>query len=410
MFKIEALHIVIIGLTYPEPHSTAAGRRLMQLVAFFQEEGHRITFLTAASAIDFSVEEIAGARIIPVQVNDDGFDATIRDLNPNVVVYDRFVTEEQFGWRVSEVLPKALTILDTEDLHFLRESRAAAYRKGKAHQLASLPHSPLFGREMASILRCDFSLIISNFEVTLLTQNLGVNPNILIYCTIHGEKREIATGFAQRKNFFTIGNFRHEPNWQSVLRLKTLWPEIRRKCPEAELHIYGAYPPAKAFQLNNTVEGFIIKGRAENAAKVFENYRVSLAPLPFGAGIKGKLLEAMEFGVPSVTTPIGAEGMQCGPRWNGAIATTDAEFIAAAAALYHNKNQWQMAQTTGYDILTKNFSKQDWADELREKVNKAIKDIEAHRQAHPLGFVLRYQTLQSTRYLSKYIQAKNGGQ
>lgn len=404
------MHIIIIGLTYPEPNSTAAGRRLMQLIEFFQEEKYRITFVTAASATDFSVRKIPGVQVISVQVNDDGFNQTLRDLNPEVVLYDRFVTEEQFGWRVSENLPDALTILDTEDLHFLRESRAAAYRKGEEHHLASLPHSVLFGREMASILRCDLSLIISDFEMTLLTEHLGVNPNILVYCTLYGLKKEIPAGYGHRKNFFTIGNFRHEPNWQSVLRLKKLWPGIRQKCPEAQLHIYGAYPPPKAFQLNNTAEGFIIKGRAENAAEVFGKYRVLLAPLPFGAGIKGKLLEAMESGVPSVTTAIGAEGMQYDHLWNGAITKSDEQFTTEAAALYQDENRWKTAQATGYEILTKKFGKEGWVNNLREKLHQASRDLEGHRQAHPLGFVLRHQTLQSTRYLSKYIQAKNAGQ
>lgn len=403
------MHIVIIGLTYPEPASTAAGRRLMQLIDFFLEEGHRITFLTAAMPSEHSVQTLAGVAVIPVQINDESFDETIRSLKPDAVLYDRFVTEEQFGWRVSQVCPEALTLLDTEDLHFLRESRAEAFKKGQQYQLTSLPRSPLFGREMASILRCDLSLIISDFEFNLLTKHLGIHPDILTYCPMHGAAEDNLAGFDARKFFFTIGNFRHEPNWQSVLKLKALWPSIRKECPEAELHIYGAYPPPKAFQLDNPKEGFIIKGRAEQAAHLFRQYRLLLAPLPFGAGIKGKLLEAMEFGVPSVTTPIGSEGMQWGNLWNGTVATTDEEFIQAAVALYHNPQEWKLAQENGLEILTKKFGKKQWADDLRERIRDARQNLENHRLAHPLGFVLRHQTLQSTRYLSKYIQAKNSG-
>lgn len=381
----------------------------MQLIDFFLGEGHQITFLTAAMPSDHSVQTLAGVAVIPVQINDESFDETIRSLKPDVVLYDRFVTEEQFGWRVSQVRPEALTVLDTEDLHFLRESRAEAFKKGQPHQLISLPSSPLFGREIASILRCDLSLIISDFEFNLLTKHLGIHPDLLTYCPMHGAAEENLAGFDARKNFFTIGNFRHEPNWQSVLRLKALWPSIRKECPEAELHIYGAYPPPKAFQLDNPEEGFIIKGRAEHAAHLFRQYRLLLAPLPFGAGIKGKLLEAMEFGVPTVTTPIGAEGMQWGNLWNGTVATTDEEFIQAAVALYHNPQEWHLAQKNGLEILTKKFGKKQWADVLRERIRDAGQNLDIHRLAHPLGFVLRHQTLQSTRYLSKYIQAKNSG-
>src|SRR5690606_24068137 len=94
-------------------------------------------------------------------------------------------------------------------------------------------------------------------------------------------------GFAAREHFIAIGNFRHEPNWDSVLWLKhQLWPLIRRRCAPLsdrlpELHIYGAYPPPKATQLHNPKEGFHIKGWAEDAGEVMRQARVCLAPLRF---------------------------------------------------------------------------------------------------------------------------------
>lgn len=100
----------------------------------------------------------------------------------------------------------------------------------------------------------------------------------------------------------------HPPNWDSVLFLKErLWPEIRIELPKAEIHIYGAYPDQNAQNLNNPKDGFIIKGRAENVISTLSNYRVLLAPLRFGAGQKGKLLDAMRAGLPNITTQIGSE-------------------------------------------------------------------------------------------------------
>ena len=116
--------------------------------------------------------------------------------------------------------------------------------------------------------------------------------------------------FYERKNFAFIGNFLHEPNWNVVLYLKeTVWPLLKKRFPEAVLEIYGAYPSQKVLQLHQPKEGFLIMGRAENAQEVVEKARVVLVPLRFGAGLKGKLAEAMYCGTASVTTTNGAEAM-----------------------------------------------------------------------------------------------------
>ncbi len=118
------------------------------------------------------------------------------------------------------------------------------------------------------------------------------------------------------KILFSSGTFCIEPNWNCVQVLKTeIWPELRKRLPDAKLLIYGAYPSQKVLQLHNPKEHFYIKGRAEIAEEVLEKAKILLAPIRFGAGIKGKLLEAMVYGTPSVTTSIGAEAM----RWGFAL-------------------------------------------------------------------------------------------
>ncbi len=85
-------HLVIIGLVIPEPASTAAGHRMMQLIQLFSENNYRITFLTVSNNVEFS-EKI---EIQKIEINNESFDEKIRDLNPDVVLFDRYVTEEQF--------------------------------------------------------------------------------------------------------------------------------------------------------------------------------------------------------------------------------------------------------------------------------------------------------------------------
>ena len=113
--------LLIIGTVWPEPRSSAAGARMMQLIQFFKKEGAEITFACSASNLEYSENlDRLDIKTKQIKINDSGFDTFIKELKPSVVLFDRFMTEEQFGWRVAEHCPDALRILDTEDLHSLR--------------------------------------------------------------------------------------------------------------------------------------------------------------------------------------------------------------------------------------------------------------------------------------------------
>ena len=159
-------HLVIIGTVWPEPTSTAAGTRMLQIMEVFQKENYTITFLSSASKGENSFElESIGVTTKSIQLNDSSFDVLIAQLNPTIVLFDRFMIEEQFGWRVLENCPKAMTILDTEDLHCLRKTREICLKNNIDFSFDELKKQEITKREIASILRCDVSLIISIFEM-----------------------------------------------------------------------------------------------------------------------------------------------------------------------------------------------------------------------------------------------------
>ncbi len=396
-------HLVIIGLVIPEPASTAAGNRMMQLMRLFEEWNYRITFLTAAKNMDYS-EKIDFQEI---KINDSSFDKLIKNLNPNIVLFDRYVTEEQFGWRVAENCPNAVRILDTEDLHFLREARKTAFSE-KREIAENDYYNEIFKREISSVLRCDLSLIISEFEYELLTKKFKINPEILFYIPFLFEGTTFDSQcFESRKNFVSIGNFLHEPNWQTVLKLKKIWKNIRKRLPETEIHIYGAYPSEKVFQLHNKKDGFIIKGRADSVEKIFNEYKILLAPIPFGAGLKGKLFESMIFGIPNITTSIGAEAMHENGKWNGFTEDDDEKFIEKSVELYLDKSVWEESQKNGFLISQKLFAQIFFVEPLKNRIFEIEKNTEHHRNSNYLGKILQYQTLNSAKYMSKWIEEKN---
>lgn len=400
--------LLIIGTVWPEPNSTAAGTRMLQLLSLFQEFSYQITFSSSAAFSDYSFDlGTMNVATESIALNNASFDEFVMALNPQIVIFDRFITEEQFGWRISEHCPDALKILDTEDLHFLRKQREIAFKANLPVDSGS-SLSDIFKREIASILRCDLSLIISDFEYNLLIDQYKISPEILHYIPIFADQfKGEQLGFENRENFMHIGNFLHEPNWQSVLKLKQLWKNIRQKLPHAELHIYGSYVTGKARQLHNKNEGFIIKGRAESSEDVFLQYRVLLAPIPFGAGVKGKLLESMQYGLPNVTTEIGAEGMHHDGMWNGYISDNENDFIAKSVTLYSDPEVWTVSQQNGYQLLLKKFDRQLFEGDLAERITFISQTLNSHRNLNFLGQILQHHSLQSTKYLSKWIEEKN---
>jgi glycosyltransferase involved in cell wall biosynthesis len=401
-------HLVIIGAVWPEPTSTAAGSRMLQLISLFQKQDYEITFLCAASKSDFSFDlNQISVKTKAIQLNDSSFDAEIKSLNPDAVLFDRFMMEEQYGWRVMENCPNALRILDTEDLHFLRKAREIAFKQNRELVFEDYI-SDIFKREMASIYRCDLTLLISEYEMQLATETFKIDATLLYYLPFLSE--EIQTNipsFEERNHFVSIGNFLHEPNWQTVLALKKCWKSIKKQLPEAELHVYGAYVSEKAKQLHNEKEGFLIKGRAESVADVYSKAKVLLAPIPYGAGLKGKLFEAMQLGLPSITTKMGAEAMNGNLDWNGFITTDEADFIEKAIELYTNKNVWETAQKKGYEIIEKRFKKELYETDFMNQVENLQENLKSHRNQNFLGQILQHQSLQSTKYMSKWIEAKN---
>lgn len=406
-------NVLIIGFVWPEPKSSAAGSRMMQLIQVFLNQNYQITFASPCAKSDnaFDLTTI-GVSQVAIELNNTSFDTFIQELNPNIVLFDRFMMEEQFGWRVAENCPSALRILDTEDLHFLRKGRQQAF-KDKQPFTDQYLFSDAAKREIASIYRCDVTLIISEAEIEILKHRFKVDAALLHYLPfmldpITSEGIRKLPTFEERSHFITIGNFIHEPNYNAVLYLKeTIWPLIRKQIPKAEMHVYGSYASQKVNQLHNKKEGFLIKGFAEDANQVMQEAKVCLAAIRFGAGLKGKLTEAMQNGTPCVTTTIGAEGMFGDIQTNGFVSDNTQEFADKAVALYTNENLWVEKQQNGFQVINSRFNKNEIEKGFITILDATIQELKNHRQNNFTGQILMHHTLQSTKFMSKWIEEKN---
>ncbi len=405
--------VLVIGLVWPEPNATAAGTRMLQLIRYFQYRNYEISFACAAGkgALSFDLNTLS-VKCVTIELNHSSFDILLSGLDPGIVVFDRFLTEEQYGWRVQQTCPDAIRILDTEDLHFLRKSREMALKQSSDDWMKFIQNDTA-KREIASIFRSDLSLIISKFEIKLLKDQFSIHESLLFYLPflieIEDDKNfSHLPDYDQREHFMTIGNFKHKPNLDAVLYLHTrIWPLIRKELPEAELHIYGAYAPESIKQLNNKETGFLIKGWVENKREAFENSRICLAPLRFGAGQKGKLLDAMIYGTPSVTTSIGSEGMSITEKWNGFVEDQPAAYVSKSIQLYKDKQLWRKARKRGYDLIKQDFEKNYFEGHLSLILEELSNNLPAHRALNFIGKMLSHHTMKSTMYLSKWIEIKN---
>ncbi|WP_373270980.1 glycosyltransferase [Pseudomonas syringae] len=413
--------LLIIGYVWPEPRSSAASGHMMQLIQCFLEQGWQITFASPATEGEHRADLISlGIREIHIELNSSSFDAFVSELRPDIVLFDQFMIEEQFGWRVEQQCPDALRILETSDFQSLRHARHQmikdapddlqnVFEYAQDRLFRQIAASDLAQREVASLYRCDLSLMTSDVEIALLTGAFGLPASLLHWCPLMVDGvPEGFKPFAERAHFLSIGNFRHAPNWDAVLWMKNaIWPLIRQQLPDAQLHIYGAYTPPKAAALHKAAQGFHVKHWAEDALEVMSNARVCMAPLRFGAGIKGKLMDAMLCGTPSVTTPIGAEAMSGDLPWPGSIANSPEDIAAAAVRLYQDQATWLEAQSAGRTLLQTRYQHRQHCDNLIARIQTLRDGLPAHRLANFTGSMLRHHQHKSTKYMAQWIEAKN---
>lgn len=401
--------LVVIGTVWPEPGSSAAGRHMLEILRVFVEADWQVIFATPAEdSLQRADLGDLGIREQTIRLNCDSFDEWLAGVKPDVVLFDRYFIEEQFSWRVARSCPHALRLLDTEDLHFLRHARQQVVRQGLSLQDAALDNEVAV-REIASILRSDLSLVISSFEQQLLISRFAVPAQLLHYFPLLVDcPLPAVPGLQQRHDLLFVGTARHAPNRDAVRYLRSkLWPQIHAQLPQARMLVAGSYPTEAILQMHDPDAGFHVLGHVRDLSSLLSSARVYLAPLRFGAGLKGKLLEAMAWGIPVVTTPVGAEGIAAGDAWPGMLGDDDAALVDASVSLYQQKALWQQARENAFSLLQRHFCYHRHAPLLLQRVQQLCGNLAQHRQQNFHGRMLNHHLLRAHEYLSRWIDCKN---
>lgn len=388
---------------WPEPLSSAAGIRTHELARILQNEGYEVhAYSPCAENAAMAAWESLGVRCHHCPGNESGVEPMLRELDPALVVYDRFVMEEHFGWRLRALWPGALHLVDTQDLHALRRGRERSLQRGE--ESARFPKEEDYGddivRELASLHRADACLVVSPVEKDWLVAR-GFSAARVHYLPFSAEVESAPTPFAERAGFCLLGNFRHAPNVDSVrYTIAELWPRVRAALPGATLHLYGAYPSAMISALAGK-HGVRVPGQVADHRRALGQHRVLLAPLRFGAGIKGKVLEAWASGTAVAGSPVAFEGI----AEEFGHADADA-LIAEALRLHEEEAAWGAATRAGATILRERFS----AAAVRASFLSFLRAAHENRpawRAELTGRMLRLQQNNATKYFSLWIEAKN---
>lgn len=251
--------------------------------------------------------------------------------------------------------PAAFVILNTSDLHYLRDYRQAKLA-GKFDRKAIgdyIEHTKT--SELEVIRKCDVSIVMSDTEYSMLQKDLpesDVRHIPLMFVDVTGKNRT----FHERRNILFIGGFPHQPNVDAVLFFcQEIWPMIHCELPDVTFIIIGSSPPEQILELDQ-LSGVSVVGFAQDIAPYFDNIRLSVAPLRYGAGIKGKLGTSLGYGVPSVVTSIAAEGMPLVDGQHVLLADNPSAFAKKVIRLYSDEELWQRLSSSGMRLVQKEYS------------------------------------------------------
>ena len=407
------MQIIYLANRWPNPSHTAAGTRSLQLLRLLQKRDHQITIASFLSADTFSIElEQQGFQCVSLELNDSGLVDYFKSKTYEIAFFDTFLMEEKLGWVIREAIPKCMTVLDTQDLHFMRYARSKAPSFSIADHKLNLNNSPTY-REIASIYRCDLTLVISLAEMKLLQNEFHIDSKCLLYLPFlyddfpfHQSKKN---DFSARKGLMLLGNFLHQPNLdQAKFVIQQLSYQIQKKLTDCPIKIIGAHPPKHLIDLAKNQKNIELLGYQDDLTTHFAKCRIMIAPLRFGAGLKGKLFDAMLHQLPFIASEIAAEGIL--GLSDLYIAKCKTEFINKLTAVYLSESSWIKAQIHQHQLLSTHFMKSDFEDQFIDKLEEIRNHLQEHRNKLFYQNFLNYHQLQSTKYFSKWIELKNRSQ
>ncbi len=291
---------------------------------------------------------------------------------------------------VYEHSPKTRIIVDSVDIHFVRELREAELERDEKKKRKALKNKQ---RELNVYRRADRVWVVTEEDKKHIIDKIGNTP-IDIVPNIH-EPVPYRKEFSKTKDLLFVGNFAHPPNVDAVRFLtQKIFPEIKKQLPEVKLYIVGNNPTPEVQQLNSAE--IIVTGYVPDLKPYLLNARVSVNPLRYGAGMKGKIGEALSYGLPVVTTSIGAEGMDLKHEEHALIADKPVAFAKEVVRLYNDASLWEKLSKQGRRLVENRWGPDALKHRFQE-IFKTEKSIGFGRWPEVSIVMLTYNALEYTK-------------
>lgn len=348
--------ILVIDVSTPTPDRDSGSLRAVNLMRVLLARGYAVDFLPddradaggyTRSLRAMGVRVHCGARI-------GGYPRWLarRGHEYRAVVVCRYHLGEFLIPLLRASAPGARVVLDTVDLHHLREQREAQLNNDRV--LARLAHTTR-RRELAAVAAADVTWVVSPVERALLLEALPA-AHVQVLPNLH-EVGPAPAGHAQRAGLLFIGGARHPPNLDAARwLLQDIFPIVRRQLPDCELHLVGAGLDTALAAQWAQADGVRIHGHVPDLAPLLGACRIGVAPLRFGAGVKGKVNLCMAAGLPMVLTSCAAEGMHLIDGQDAAIADDPQTLADAIVRIDGDPLQWQRLSDAGMDNVRRHFS------------------------------------------------------
>lgn len=336
------------------PDRESGSLRMLNLFRILQSLGYKVTF--AAANLEAPQPYVANLQRLGIEVLYRPYVRSIaRHLaahggHYDLVMLSRADAAAQVIAAARRHCDQARILFDTVDLHFLREQRLAALQGDRATRVVAEVRKR---QELDLMRQADLTLVVSEAERDLLARE-APDVEVRVVSNIHqifGSARPMQ----ERHDLLFIGAFAHPPNRDAVLFLcHEVMPRIRARRPGIKLRVIGANPPGEI--LDCAADDIAILGYVPDVAPHFAACRLSVAPLRYGAGVKGKINQSLAHGLPVVATPIAVEGMHLVDGASVLIAENADDFAEAVLRLYEEEPLWQRLSRGGLEVMETHFS------------------------------------------------------
>ncbi len=355
--------VLIVDATTPTPDQDSGSLRMVNLMRVLADLGCQTSFLPDNRAWierytpalqELGVEALYGHQAAnPVTLLRE------RGREFDLVILSRHYVAASYVGLVRLYAPQATLAFDTVDLHYLREQRAAELSgKPELARLAATTRE----QELKLIRECDVTLVVSPVEKELLARE-APGARVEVLSNVH-EVFGCRKPFGERRDLVFVGGLQHPPNTDAVTWfVREVFPRVRSELPEVNFHVIGSKVPDAIRALAD--EHVRVHGFVEDIVPYMDGCRVSVAPLRYGAGVKGKVNMAMSYGLPVAATTIAVEGMHVRVGEDVLVADDAAAFAAGVVRLYRDEALWKRLSANGLANVERHFSFDAARDALR---------------------------------------------